>query len=257
MPEAPEMDIPEIAIYIALGFAAQLVDGALGMAYGLLATSVLLTTGAPPAVASASVHAAEMVTTGLAAGSHVWNKNVDWAIFRRLVPAGVIGGVIGAYLLTHLPEEPVKFFVAIYLGVMAIVILIRVMRDRRERSYGGLGLIPIGLGGGFLDALGGGGWGAMVTSTLVAKGEEPRSSIGSVSASEFFVTLAVSATFVLTLEFGRYGGIVLGLIVGGAIAAPFAGFLARKLPRKLLMGLVGAVVALLAVYNFTQLVIGK
>jgi uncharacterized membrane protein YfcA len=249
------MDMTEIAIYVALGFAAQLVDGALGMAYGLITTSVLLTTGAPPAVASASVHAAEMVTTGLAAGSHVWNKNVDWAIFRRLVPAGVIGGVIGAYLLTHLPEEPVKIFVAIYLAVMAVLILIRVVRDRREKSYG-IGLIPIGLGGGFLDALGGGGWGAMVTSTLVAKGEEPRSSIGSVSASEFFVTLAISATFVLTLEFGRYGGIVLALIIGGAVAAPFAGFLARRLPRKLLMAIVGTLVAVLAVYNFVQLAAG-
>ncbi len=249
------MDLTEIAIYIALGFAAQLVDGALGMAYGLIATSVLLTTGAPPAIASASVHAAEMVTTGLAAGSHVWNRNVDWAIFKRLVPAGVIGGVIGAYLLTHLPEEPVRIFVVIYLATMATLILIRVVRDTRARTRG-ISLIPIGLGGGFLDALGGGGWGAMVTSTLVARGDEPRSSIGSVSASEFFVTLAVSATFVLTLEFGRYGGIVLGLIIGGAIAAPFAGLLARKLPRKLLMAIVGAMVALLAIYNLFQLVRG-
>lgn len=250
------MDITEIAIYVAVGFAAQLIDGALGMAYGLIATSVLLTTGASPAIASASVHAAEMVTTGLAAGSHVWNRNVDWAIFRRLVPAGIVGGVIGAYLLTHLPEEPVRIFVMIYLAGMATVILIRVVRDRRDRGRHGIGLIPVGLGGGFLDALGGGGWGAMVTSTLVARGDEPRSSIGSVSASEFFVTLAVSATFVLTLELGRYGEIVLGLIVGGAIAAPFAGFLARKLPRKLLMAIVGGMVALLALYNFIQLVLG-
>lgn len=246
------MDLGGIGVYIALGFVAQLVDGALGMAYGLISTSVLLATGAPPAIASASVHAAEMVTTGLAAGSHVWNKNVDWNIFKRLVPAGVAGGVVGAYLLTHLPEWPVKIFVVIYLASMALLILVRLFRGQSDRK-GTPGLVPIGLGGGFLDALGGGGWGAMVTSTLVARGDEPRSSIGSVSASEFFVTLAVSITFVLTLEFGRYGQIVLGLIIGGAIAAPFAGLLVRRLPRKLLMGLVAIVVVALAAYNFIQL----
>jgi uncharacterized membrane protein YfcA len=246
------MDLGGIGLYIVLGFVAQLVDGALGMAYGLISTSVLLATGAPPAIASASVHAAEMVTTGLAAGSHVWNKNVDWGVFKRLVPAGVVGGVIGAYLLTHLPEMPVKIFVVIYLASMALLILVRLFRGRRDQKHS-LGLVPIGVGGGFLDALGGGGWGAMVTSTLVARGDEPRSSIGSVSASEFFVTLAISVTFVLTLEFGRYGQIVLGLVIGGAIAAPFAGLLVRKLPRKLLMGLVAIVVVALAIYNFTQL----
>lgn len=176
------MDLAGIGVYIVLGFVAQLIDGALGMAYGLICTSVLLATGAPPAIASASVHAAEMVTTGLAAGSHVWNKNVDWGVFRRLVPAGVVGGVIGAYLLTHLPEMPVKIFVVIYLASMALLILVRLFRGQREQKRS-LGLVPIGFGGGFFDALGGGGWGAMVTSTLIARGDEPRSSIGSVSAS--------------------------------------------------------------------------
>lgn len=247
------MDFGGIELYIALGFIAQFVDGALGMAYGLISTSVLLATGAPPVIASASVHAAEMVTTGLAAGSHVWNRNVDWRVFKRLVPAGVVGGVIGAYLLTHLPEAPVKIFVVVYLASVALLILARLFREQGRNRRPAVGLVPIGVGGGFLDALGGGGWGAMVTSTLVARGDEPRSSIGSVSASEFFVTLAISATFVFTLDFGRVGQIVLGLIIGGAIAAPFAGILARKLPRKLLMGLVAIVVVALAVYNFTQL----
>ncbi|MDB5526969.1 MAG: hypothetical protein JWR51_72 [Devosia sp.] len=102
----PVLDFEELSIYIVLGFVAQLIDGALGMAYGLISTSALLATGASPAIASGSVHAAEMVTTGLAAGSHVWNKNVAWRLFRRLAPAGIIGGVIGAYLLTRLPELP-------------------------------------------------------------------------------------------------------------------------------------------------------
>ncbi len=224
------MDFGGLWIYMALGFFAQLVDGALGMAYGLISTSVLLATGAPPTIASARVHAAEMVTTGIAAGSHAWNKNIDWPLFRRLVPAGVLGGAIGAYLLTGLPELPVKIFVVVYLAVMALMILRRLFS---EKSFlkGKLGPIPIGLGGGFLDALGGGGWGPMVTSTLIARGDNPRHAIGSVSAAEFFVTLAISVAFLFTLELGRYGQIVLGLIIGGAVAAPFAGFLARILPH--------------------------
>ena len=248
----PYLDLSELAIYIALGFVAQLIDGALGMAYGLISTSALLATGAPPAIASASIHAAEMVTTGLAAGSHVWNRNVHWPLFRRLVPAGVAGGVVGAFLLTRLPEQPVKYFVVIYLTAMALLILRRLFRPTGTKTSA-IGAIRIGLGGGFLDALGGGGWGPMVTSTLIARGDEPRHSIGSVSASEFFVTLAISMTFVATLDFSRYGQIVLGLIIGGAIAAPFAGFLARILPQRVLMGIVAVVVIALAAYNFIGL----
>ncbi|KFC69755.1 Sulfite exporter TauE/SafE [Devosia sp. LC5] len=246
------MDLSALAIYIALGFFAQLIDGALGMAYGLISTSVLLATGTSPAIASASIHAAEMVTTGLAAGSHVWNKNVDWRIFRRLVPAGIAGGVVGAYLLTNLPEQPVKYFVVLYLSAMAILILRRLFRGSNTRRAR-FSVIPIGLGGGFLDALGGGGWGPMVTSTLIARGDEARQSIGSVSASEFFVTLAISVTFIATLDFSRYGEIVLGLIIGGGIAAPFAGFLARILPQRLLIGIVAIIVIMLAIYNFMGL----
>jgi uncharacterized protein len=117
----------DLAFYIALGFAAQLVDGALGMAYGLIATSVLLASGAPPALSSASVHAAEVVTTGLAGASHVWHQNVDWRTFRRLAVAGVVGGVTGAYILTELPEKPVKVFVTLYLFGMALLILRRII----------------------------------------------------------------------------------------------------------------------------------
>src|ERR687894_931543 len=124
----------ELAFYIAIGFVAQLVDGALGMAYGLIATSALLASGAPPTVASASVHAAEVVTTGLAGASHVWHRNVDWRTFRRLAMAGVIGGVTGAYILTELPETPVKVFVALYLFGMALLILHRIIKGSVERK---------------------------------------------------------------------------------------------------------------------------
>src|SRR5262245_52339555 len=124
----------EILLYIALGFVAQLIDGALGMAYGLIATSALLATGTPPALASASVHAAEIVTTGLAGASHVWNRNIDWVLFKRLAPAGIVGGVLGAYVLVGLPENVLKVVVTIYLVVMAILIARRIWLGESVRK---------------------------------------------------------------------------------------------------------------------------
>jgi uncharacterized protein len=243
----------DLAFYIALGFAAQLVDGALGMAYGLIATSVLLASGAPPALSSASVHAAEVVTTGLAGASHVWHQNVDWRTFRRLAIAGVVGGVTGAYVLTELPEKPVKVFVTVYLFGMALLILHRIISGGSVERKPVRVIVPIGVAGGFLDAIGGGGWGPMVNSTLIARGETARISIGSVSLAEFLVTAAISATFVMTLDLASYGQVVLGLIIGGALAAPFAGWFSRVLPQQVLMSLVALTVSALGVYNFVQL----
>src|SRR5688572_15818397 len=189
------------------------------MAYGLIATTVLLSIGTPPAMASASVHAAEIVTTGLAGASHVWHKNVDWQLFKRLAPAGVVGGVIGAYVLVGLPENVVKFFITLYLLGMTVLITRRLLANRkseqgtkaqRERK---LPTIPVGVGGGFLDAIGGGGWGPIVTSTLLARGDHPRRTIGSATLSEFLLTLSISIAFVLALDVMQYWRVVLGLII--------------------------------------------
>ena len=246
----------DMALYAALGFAAQLVDGALGMAYGLLCTSALLATGVPPAAASASVHAAEVVTTGLAGGSHLWHGNIDWRLFRRLTPAGVAGGVLGAYVLTELPVAAVKVLVAAYLLGITALITWRVLTGRAARQVRALGIAPVGAGGGFLDAIGGGGWGPLVTSTLVARGESPRHAVGSASLSEFFVTAAISATFLATLDLTAYGQVVLGLVVGGALAAPFAGWFSRVLPQRALMAAVAVVVGGLAVHALVRLASG-
>ena len=248
----------EILLYVALGFVAQLVDGALGMAYGLIATSALLATGTPPALASASVHAAEIVTTGLAGASHVWNRNVDWKLFKRLAAAGVAGGVLGAYVLVELPESLVKVLVTLYLIAMTVLIARRVLAGgkarnttaaQRERT---VPTIPLGAAGGFCDAVGGGGWGPIVTSTLIARGDQPRQSIGSVSLAEFFVTLAISVAFLTALDLSQYGLVVLGLVIGGAPAAPLAGVLSRVLPAHLLMIMVAIVVATLATYSLVR-----
>jgi uncharacterized protein len=243
----------DLGLYVALGFAAQLVDGALGMAYGLLCTSALLATGAPPAIASAGVHAAEVVTTGLAGGSHLWHRNIDWRLFRRLAPAGVAGGVLGAYVLTELPVTVVKVVVTAYLLGITALITWRVLTGRTARQVRALGVAPVGAAGGFLDAIGGGGWGPLVTSTLVARGESPRHAIGSASLSEFLVTAAISATFVATLDLAQYGRVVLGLIIGGALAAPLAGWFSRVLPQRALMGAVAVVVGGLSVHGLVRL----
>ena len=251
----------EILFYIALGFAAQLVDGALGMAYGLIATSVLLASGTPPALASASVHAAEIVTTGLAGASHVWNRNIDWKLFRRLAPAGVAGGVIGAYLLVGLPENWVKVFITVYLIGIAIMIAYRIFKNEKKKKRAAerertLPTIPLGAAGGFLDAIGGGGWGPLVTSTLIARGDQPRQSIGSVTLSEFFLTLSISLTFLAALDFSKYWLVVLGLVIGGALGAPLAGILSRVLPPRVLMIMVAIVVTALGIHNLVRLATG-
>ena len=256
----PEWITSELLIFIGVGFFAQLVDGALGMAYGLISTTVLLSLGTPPAFASASVHAAEIVTTGLAGSSHVWHKNIDWQLLKRLAPFGVLGGIIGAYILTGLPENLVKGMITIYLIGMTWMIARRILSSNKKAVQGTkaqreakLKTPIVGTAGGFLDAIGGGGWGPMVTSTLLARGDNPRSTIGSVTLAEFFLTLSISVTFLIALDFTDYWQVVLGLIIGGALAAPLAGFLSKILAPRTLMIMVAIVISVLSVYNLVRL----
>jgi uncharacterized membrane protein YfcA len=241
----------QIALFIAIGFFAQMVDGALGMAFGVIASSSLIAMGAPPAIASAAVHAAEIVTTGLSGASHIWHRNVERALFFKLVFTGIAGGVVGAYILTGLPEHIVKPIVTIYLAAMAVLIFARV-RGWKLRRWGPPAPV-IGASGGFLDAVGGGGWGPLVASTLIASGDKPRQSIGSVNLAEFFITVSISVTFFTQLDLARYGKLVIGLIIGGALAAPLAGYLLRILPMRAAMILVGIVLAGLTVVNLIGL----
>lgn len=250
----------DLLLFIALGFFAQLVDGALGMAYGLIVTTTLLSIGTAPALASASVHAAEIVTTGLAGGSHVWHKNIDWKLFRRLAPAGVAGGIVGAYVLVGLPESWLKVFITLYLIAMTVMITRRVLtstktqegtKAERERK---LPAAAVGGAGGFLDAVGGGGWGPIVTSTLLTRGDHPRQTIGTVSLSEFFLTAAISVTFMLNLKLSDYLQPVLGLVIGGAFAAPLAGYLGRVLAPRTIMIAVAVVIGILSAVNIGRLV---
>jgi len=234
-------------VFILVGFIAQMIDGALGMAYGVSSNTFLLSLGIPPAAASASVHAAEVVTTGISGLSHWRFGNVHLDLARRLLIPGVVGGVIGAYLLTSVDATVIKPFVAVYLVAMGLVILGKAFARAEHREVR-TGLIPLGFVGGLMDAIGGGGWGPIVTSTLVARGNNPRFTVGSVNATEFFVTVSESVTFILAMGSGYldYGKVILGLLIGGVLAAPLAAFAARKLPQRPFMVLVGLLIIVLS-----------
>ena len=238
-----------IFLYILVGFAAQMIDGALGMAYGVSSNTFLLSLGIPPAAASASVHMAEVVTTGVSGAAHWRLGNIDWNLVKRLLVPGVLGGIAGAYLLTSIDGNIIKPFVSAYLLIMGVVILVKAFRyDPKPHSGVHTARVSaLGVVGGFFDAVGGGGWGPIVTTTLVARGKDTRLTIGSVNFSEFFVTLAQSVVFVLTLNFREYWQIILGLLIGGVIAAPIAAVMAKKLPVKALMMLVGVIIIILSI----------
>lgn len=241
----------DFILYVTVGFAAQLVDGAIGMAYGLSGTTVMLSFGIPPATASASVHAAEVFTTGISGLSHWRLGNVDWRFVRRLAMPGVIGGALGAYVLSSVPGETITPIVSAYLFLMGVWILLKALRRAPVMTEPPRWILPLGFGGGFLDAVGGGGWGPMVTSTLLGHGTKPRTTIGSVNTAEFFVTLVISVTFLGTIGLELWP-IITGLIVGGAIAAPIAAFAAKTIPDRPLMILVGSVICLLSLRGLVQ-----
>lgn len=249
-------------LFLLVGVLAQAVDGALGMAYGVISSSVLLAFGVPPATASASVHGAEVFTTAASAGSHVLHRNVDWRLLAPLAVAGVIGGCLGAYVLTGVDGDVIKPFVIAYLALMGVYILWRAGHDIRIRRIPAWVTAPLGLVGGFLDAVGGGGWGPTVSSTLVGAGQEPRRAIGTVNTAEFFLATAISAAFVWALLSGHWrdadalqnhAAAVAGLVIGGLAAAPFAGLIAKRVPRRILTYAVGGLLLVLAAFQGLQL----
>jgi len=237
----------QFALYILVGFLAQMIDGALGMAYGVSCTSFLLSVGVPPAFASASVKAAEVFTTFVSGISHFRLGNVDRKLFLRLLIPGILGGVIGAYFLSNFPGDAIKPFISMYLLLMGIRIIYRALKSNglKAKETGNL-VYPLGFIGGLMDAVGGGGWGPIVTTTLVGRGNSARMTVGSVNASEFFVTLAQVITFSIFLTLTSWN-VIIGLMLGGLIAAPFAATLVKKVEPKRLMLMVGVVIIVLSV----------
>ncbi|OEZ00783.1 MULTISPECIES: sulfite exporter TauE/SafE family protein [Stenotrophomonas] len=233
--------------FILIGLGAQLVDGALGMAFGLVSSSVMLSMGIPPAAVSASVHTAEVFTTGASGVSHLVAGNVDKRLFLRLALPGAVGGVVGAYVLTQLPGEAIRPFIYGYLLVLAVFILLRAAGRLVPRQE--VKRVPVlGFFAGLLDASGGGGWGPVATSTLLARGGQARTTIGTVNAAEFVVTLAVSITFLLSMGL-QYLNIVAGLLIGGMMAAPLAALLVKRVKERWVLIAVGVLVLSISLFQ--------
>jgi uncharacterized protein len=227
--------------FALIGFAAQLVDGALGMAFGVLSTTSLLAFGVPPATASAVTHVTEIFTTAASGASHVIHRNVNWRLVARLAPAGMIGGGIGAYVLANIDAETIQPLVSAYLAGIGLYIVFKAFRPLWPREVKDWIVPWIGAGGGLLDAMGGGGWGPIVTGSLIGRGHAPRQVIGSTNLTEFLVTTTISATFVLTLGWSELSSAA-GLILGGVLAAPLGGFLVSRIPTRPLMIGVGVLI---------------
>jgi hypothetical protein len=242
--------VEQLSTFIIVGFIAQLIDGTLGMGYGVSATSFLLALGVSPPVASASVHAAKVFATGVSGFSHHGFGNTDSYLVRRLVIPGVLGAVLGALILTSVPADTIKPFVAVYLLVMGVVILLKVLKRKKPRRVT-THLSPVGFFGGLFDAIGGGGWGPIVVSTLLGRGSHFRFTVGSASVAEFFVALASTMTFTLTIGLSYWHAIA-GLAIGGAMAAPVAAFMCGKVPARGFMAVVGVLIVVLSVRSLYQ-----
>lgn len=237
----------DIASLTLIGFLAQLIGGSLGMAYGVTTTAFLLSAGLSPSGASASVHVAEIFAAAAVGFFHRRHKNIDRNMVAKLALGGVFGSALGALLLTSISGSALKPYIAVYLLLMGGFILYRSFwRASPSRSQPiNVRLSPLGLAASFCDAIGGGGWGVICTSTLVASGTDARLVIGSVSTARAFVALSASIVFLVRLRF-EFWRVVAGLVLGGVLAAPIAPFLTRTLPQKLRTGAVGALVCYLS-----------
>jgi uncharacterized membrane protein YfcA len=251
MPELQLEQLQALAPFIAIGFFAQLIDGALGMAFGVITNTLLVSVlGLAPARASASVHLVEAFTTAASAISHIANRNVDWKLFSRLVLPGMLGGVLGAYLLSNVDASVARPFVMAYLVTIGFYILWRAWRlDHGGEPKAPKVVAPLGLVGGFLDAAGGGGWGPVVTSNLLVQGTEPRQTIGTVNTAEFFLTTTISLAFIATLGLEAFTIAAVGLIIGGLMAAPLGAILVKRIPAKKLLIMVGIVLIATSVFS--------
>lgn len=248
---------PLILPFVAVGFAAQMVDGALGMAFGVISSTLLVSVlGVPPATASAGVHLVECCTTGVSGISHALHKNVNWKLFFRLLIPGMIGGILGAYVLTSLDASITRPFVMGYLALIGVYLLVRGIRYPPKHHREAKVIEPLGLAGGFLDAAGGGGWGPVVTSNLLVQGTLPRTTIGTVNSVEFFLTITISVTFLIGIGTESLATDFLvpvaGLLIGGVIAAPFGAMIAKRIPAKTLLVMVGVVLTLTSIYSLLR-----
>lgn len=240
------MDVTMLILCAVAGFFAQILGGALGMGYGVTSSMIMMSFGIPPVFVSASINTAELFTGGFTGILHAKSGNVDHVLFRKLLISGVFGAIIGTFILINIPGDILKPFIAFYLFVVGSIIIYKTInppQPRKVTTY----IHRLGTLGGFCDAIGGGGWGAIVTSTLMVRGNDPRMTIGSVNAARFFISLVTSIALLSIIPFHEVGVMILGLIIGGMLSAPFATMLTSRVPARTLMGAAGVVILFLSV----------
>lgn len=240
---AQEID-PAFYYFLGAGFIFALVDGAIGMSYGVTSTSFSIAMGLPPATASMGVHLSEITSNGIAGWMHYRMRNVNWRLYKMLVIPGIVGAVLGAYILSSLEEYSTytKPFISLYTLILGGVILSKAFKIQRKKSADKFKNVrPLGFIGGFIDAVFGGGWGSIVLSTLIAGGRHPRFSLGAVKLSRFFIAITSSLTFI-TMTNGVHWEAVMGLVIGSALASPIAAKISSKLSVKAIMVAVGIIV---------------
>ncbi len=245
---------PLFYYFLGAGFVFAMIDGAIGMSYGVTSTTFSLSMGVPPASASMAVHLSEVLSNGIAGWMHYRMGNVNWKLFKLLLIPGIIGAVTGAYLLSSLEHYAhyTKPFVSLYTLILGTVILLKAFKPKTKKSADKIKKISLlGLGGGFIDAVGGGGWGSIVLSTLIAGGRHPRFSLGTVKLSRFFIALMSSLTFVTMLKSNHWGAVA-GLIIGSAIASPIAAKISNKISAKVIMVSVGIIVVAISLRSIVK-----
>ncbi len=240
---------PVFYYFLGAGFVFALIDGAIGMSYGVTSTTFSLSMGIPPASASMGVHLSEIMSNGIAGWMHYRMGNINWKLFKLLLLPGIIGAVLGAYLLSSLEHysQYTKPFVSLYTLILGIVIFSKAFKTGVKKSSEKIKKIPLlGFGGGFIDAVGGGGWGSIVLSTLIAGGRHPRFSLGTVKLSRFFIALMSSITFITMLSSNHWEAVA-GLVIGSAIASPIAAKISNRISAKAIMIAVAVIVILISI----------
>lgn len=247
---------PVFYYFMAAGFVFAMIDGSIGMSYGVTSTSFSLSMGIPPASASMGVHLSEIMSNGIAGWMHYRMGNINWRLFKLLIIPGIIGAVAGAFLLSSLEHysKYTKPVVSLYTLILGWVILSKAFKSKAIKSSEKIKKIPLlGLGGGFIDAVGGGGWGSIVLSSLIAGGRSPRFSLGTVKLTRFFIALMSSLTFITMLT-SKHWEAVAGLVIGSAIASPIAAKISNKISAKAIMVAVGVIVILVSLKSIVNFI---
>jgi len=250
---------PIFYYFLGAGFVFAMIDGAIGMSYGVTSTTFSLAMGIPPASASMSVHLSEILSNGIAGWMHYRMGNINWKLFKLLLIPGIIGAVTGAYLLSSLEHYSMysKPFVSLYTLILGVVILLKAInlrKNNKERPKKIKQISFLGFGGGFMDAVGGGGWGSIVLSALIAGGRHARFSLGTVKLSRFFIALMSSLTFITMIN-GKHWEAVAGLVFGSALASPIAAKISNKISTKAIMVSVAVIIMLMSLRSIINFVV--